>query len=121
MYSNDYRRRAVGYKDEGHTFKELRKVFGICSRTYYQWKTGLASGIYDKKVKRTRRRKIDKEKLREEVKKRPDAYLWELAQIFDCTSQAIASALKKMGITLKKRPFHTAKNPKRNGRSMRIS
>jgi transposase len=101
----DYRRRAVEYKDEGRTFKQLREVFKICSRTYYIWKKRLASGYYDKKTKQTRRRKIDKEKLREAVKNKPDAYLWELAEQFDCSAQAVFVALKKLGITLKKNLF----------------
>jgi transposase len=40
----DYRKRAVAYKQEGHTFKQLREAFGIPSETYYQWKEKLGSG-----------------------------------------------------------------------------
>ena len=29
----DYRKRAVEYKDEGHTFKQLRQAFGIPCET----------------------------------------------------------------------------------------
>jgi transposase-like protein len=38
MYSKDYRQRAVAYKDEGHTFKELKEAFDIPPETYYQWR-----------------------------------------------------------------------------------
>ncbi|MCL2193331.1 MAG: IS630 transposase-related protein [Treponema sp.] len=64
-YSNDYRKRAVEYKDSGHTFGELREAFKIPPRTYYDWKQKFAKGYYDKKAKRQRRRKISREKLRQ--------------------------------------------------------
>jgi hypothetical protein len=35
-YSTDYRRAAAGYKQSGHTFKELKEVFKITPRTFYQ-------------------------------------------------------------------------------------
>jgi transposase len=60
-YSIDFRKRAVAYKQEGHTFKQLREAFGIPSETYYNWKEKLHSGYYQMKAKQIRRRKIDKE------------------------------------------------------------
>jgi hypothetical protein len=45
-FSMDYRRRAIAYKQEGHTFKQLREAFGIPSETYYQWKEKCDSGYY---------------------------------------------------------------------------
>ena len=101
-YSIDYRRRAVEYKDEGHTFKELKEVFKISAVTYYDWKKKISSGYYDQKRKSERRRKIDKEKLRAAVEEKPDAYLWELALLFNCSPPAVFYALKKHKITYKK-------------------
>ncbi|MDO5650747.1 MAG: IS630 transposase-related protein [Moraxella sp.] len=37
------------------------------------------------------------------VEQRPDAYLYEIAQQFDCSIAAVFSTLKKMGITLEKK------------------
>src|SRR5215469_11539842 len=102
-YSKDYKQRAVAYKKEGHTFKQLREAFGIPPETYYEWNEKLESGYYDIKIKRERSRKIDREKLRMAVEENPDAYLHELAQPFDCTPQAVFYMLKKMKITVKKR------------------
>jgi len=79
-YSNDYRKRAIEYKDTGHTFVELQEAFKILPRTYYDWKQKFAEGYYDRKVKRQRKHKIDREKLR----------------------QAVFYMLRKLGITLKK-------------------
>lgn len=46
-YSKDYRKRAVEYKDEGHTFQELREVFKIPPVTYYDWKEKIENGYYE--------------------------------------------------------------------------
>jgi transposase len=119
-YSIDFIRKAVEYKQKGHTFKQLKDVFGIPNETYYQWKEKLESGFYErKKPRQERKRKIDKEKLRQAVKENPDSYLHELAKLFGCSFQAVFAALKKMGITLKKRPLPTVKNPKKNARSIK--
>jgi len=103
-YSIDYRKRAVEYKDSGHTFKELAEAFKIPPITYYDWKEKLSNGYYETKPKRERSRKIDREKLRQAVADTPDAYLHELAAQFDCTPQAVFYMLIKLKITLKKRP-----------------
>jgi transposase len=117
-YSIDYKKRAVAYKQEGHTFKQLREAFGIPSETYYNWKEKLESNYYEKKIKRERFRKIDREKLREAVDKNPDAFLYELAELFECSPPAIFYMLEKMNITLKKRPLPITNNPKRSARNI---
>jgi transposase len=117
-YSIDFIKRAVQYKQEGHTFKQLRESFGIPSETYYNWKDKLESGYYETKIKRERRRKIDKEKLKQAVADNPDAYLYELAELFDCSTPAVFYALEKLNITLKKRPLPTTKNLKQNAMNM---
>ena len=102
-YSKDYRERAVAYKNEGHTFKQLREAFGIPPETYYDWQKKIDSGFnFGVKAKGERSRKIDREKLRQAVEAKPDAYLQELAEPFGCTPQAVFYMLGKMKITLKK-------------------
>ena len=54
MYSIDYIRRAVDYKNEGHTFRELKDAFNIPAETYYQWKEKLGNGYDGTKVFRER-------------------------------------------------------------------
>ena len=106
--------RAVAYKDEGHTFKELKEIFKIPAQTYYQWKEKLQNGYYEKNVIRERNRKIDKDELKQEVEKKPDSYLRELASKFNCTESAVFYALKKLKITRKKSVLPTWKNLNRN-------
>jgi transposase len=101
-YSKDFIKRAVAYKQEGHSFKQLQEAFGISSATYYDWKKKLGNGYYDIKIKRERQRKIDKEKLKQAVAEKPDAYLYELAEQFNCTPQAVFYMLRKLHVTLKK-------------------
>ena len=116
MYSIDYRKRAVEYKREGHTFKKLYEAFKINNQCYYNWSReyDATNGYtnYTPKPKQKRKGKIDKEKLALAVKEKPDAYLRELAKPFGCSPTAVFYALEEMGLTLKKRPSHTRRNPK---------
>ena len=109
----DYRKRAVEYKEEGHTFKELKEEFNIPPATYYDWKEKLKNGYYDTKRTVARSRKIDRQKLKQAVEEKPDAYLHELAEPFGCTPQAVFYMLEKLQITYKKRHIPTRKNLKR--------
>jgi transposase len=118
MYSIDFIRCAVAFKDKGHTFKELKETFNIPSETYYIWKEKLAKGYNGEKGFRERTRKIDKEKLKEAVEKNPDAYLYELAQLFNCTPQAVFLMLEKLKITRKKSPSIIMKGPKKNAKNL---
>ena len=62
-YSMEYRIRAVEYKDEGHTFKELSEAFKISSATYYEWKNKIEKGYYEEEHTFERKGKIDKKML----------------------------------------------------------
>ncbi len=117
-YSIDFIERAVAYRQEGHTFAQLREAFDIPSATYYDWEEKRANGYYDIIVKRERRRKIDKEALKQAVAEKPDAFLKEFAEQFNCTATAAFYALEKLNITRKKKPLPILKNPSRSGRSL---
>ena len=117
-YSIDFIKRAVAYKQNGHTFKELDEAFGIPSATYYDWEEKLGNRYYDIKVKRKRRRKIDKKQLKHAVLEKPDAFLKEYAEQFNCTPVAIFYALKNLNITRKKRLLPIMKNLKNSEKSI---
>ena len=118
-YSKDFIERAVAYRREGHTFEQLREAFGIPSATYYDWEKKLENGHFDVKIKRERKRKIDKEALRQSVTEKPDAFLSEYAEEFGCTPTALCYALKKLHISGKKSPLPSMKNRKSSGASIR--
>ena len=86
---DDYRKRAVEYRDSGHTFAELREAHKMPARTYCNWKQKFADGYYSTKAKRTQRRKTGREKLKQAVAEKPDVYLRKLVQQFAYTEQAI--------------------------------
>jgi len=110
-YSKDFRERALAYVDEGHTYKELYKAFKIYPSTIEDWRKLLAeTGSLTPQYKKTRKRKIDLEKLQQALEEKPDAYLSELAKPFNCTEQAVFYALEKLDITLKKNPIPTKKS-----------
>ena len=104
-YDEKYRVQAVSYKDSGHTFKELKEIFKITSRTYYQWKKNKeTTGYYEPpKIPKTRNRKINPEELKMAIEGKPDAYLRELAEQFNCSINSVHKRLKQLKITLKKR------------------
>ena len=105
-YSEDFRRRALEYMDAGHTGSELYEAFKIYPSAIERWRKLLAeTGSLKPQYKETRSGKIDKERLQQVIEERPDAYLSELGEVFDCTKQAISTALKKMKISYKKN-FH---------------
>jgi len=107
----EFRRKAVEYRQNGHSFRDLRKEFGISPQTFYNWEERLASDFYDSKRPQNQPanpatngpgnyiRKIDTEKLRQAIADRPDIFLSELAQMFGCSRQGIHHMMKKLGIT----------------------
>jgi transposase len=117
-YSIDFIRRAVTYRQTGHTFAQLREAFDISSATYYDWEAKLNNGYFDIIVKRERHRKIDKEALIKAVEEKPDAFLKEYAEQFDCTPTAVFYALEKLNITRKKRPLPILKSPNKSVQSL---
>ena len=118
-YDRKYRERAIAFKESGATFVQLKAVFGIDRKAFFAWvKLRDETGeVVVNRPPQTRKRKIDKEKLKQAVQEKPDAYLEELAKPFNCSIPAVFYALKKMGITLKKRRSLMQKNPKKNGKN----
>ena len=104
-YSEDYRKRVIAYRKEGHTFKETHEVFKVAIDTIQKWEKKLREeGTLSKKPVKRSFRKVDPEKLKIYFEKHPDAYLREAALEFDCCETAITNACRKLKITRKKRP-----------------
>ena len=103
MYSIDYRKRAIEYMDEGHSQKELYEAFKIYPSTVNDWRKLLKeTGELRPQYPKTRKGKIDLKKLEQEIERKPDITLAELALIFDCRAQSVHTAQKKLKITYKK-------------------
>jgi transposase len=115
-YDEKFRKRAVEFKDKGHTFSQLKEVFGIDSKRYYLWKSNFEkTGKYTlKKPVLSRKRKIDKEELSEIISRNPDVFQSDLAEYFGCVQSSISKFMKNHGITNKKRPSPTPKKTKKS-------
>jgi hypothetical protein len=115
-HSIDFKKLVLKYRRDGHTVEETCTFSGIVHSTFYRWEAEEALG-FPEKEKRSYEKKIRKEELKKAVEERPDSYLRELAEPFNCSPQAVEKALKAMKITLKKRHLPTPKNPKSGGQN----
>ena len=112
-YSEDYRKRTIEYRQEGHTLEETKDIFKVCISTIRKWEKQLKEkGNLKAKTVERAFKKIDPEKLKEYVEEHPDAYQNEIAKEFKCSPEAIRKAFKRLKITRKKRLF-AIKNKKR--------
>lgn len=117
-YSNDLRERVLAYKDANHTQAETCAVFGISRATLNAWlrlrrETGSAELRARPKTRRSR--KIDDDQLKAYIDQHPDAYLHDIAEVFDVTPAAILYACRRAGITRKKRRHATSSATKPSG------
>ena len=119
-YDERFRKKAIEYKESGKTFAELKEVFGITSRSYYEWKQNKEqSGFYvlPKKERATRKRKIDPKELQKAIEEKPDLFLKELAEKFNCSITSVHNRLKTLKMTHKKRHSPIRKNLNKNGQN----
>jgi len=103
-YSEDLRKKVIGYLEEGHTQESTKKVFKIGLTTIKRWRKQYeeTGSLANKPLNRSFR-KLDPEKLSAYVKEHPDAYLREIGEVFGCTDDTVRLALIKLNITRKKR------------------
>ncbi|MEG0842860.1 MAG: IS630 transposase-related protein [Romboutsia sp.] len=109
-YDINYKMRTVEYQIEGYTYKETCKVFKVSETTLTRWIKRSKENNLENKIRERKPKKIYPDKLVEYINKNPDAYLVEIAEEFNCTEGAIRKALKRQGITRKKRQLHTRNN-----------
>ena len=103
-YDRKYRQRTIEYRKEGHTLEETSRVFKVSVSTILDWtKLYQETGGFEKRPLNRSFKKIDPARLESYVSEHPDAYLTEIAEVFCCGESAIRKALKKLGITRKKR------------------
>ena len=102
--SVDLREAAVAYYEKGHRLKETAEIFGVGKSTVSNWvKKKRETGDLNNKPLKRGFKKIDPQKLKTYVAEHPDATQQEMADVFGCCNQAISKALKRCGITRKKR------------------
>ena len=102
-YPEKYRIRIVEYRQEGHTLVQTSKIFKVNVSTIRAWEKRLREegSLADREIKRPFK-KIDPEKMKAFMKDNPDAYLKEIAKVFNCCQSAVRKALDRLKITRKK-------------------
>ena len=99
-YPLKLRQKVFSTKDTfGLNFQETSERFDMPIRTLFRWQRQLEPVSRSNKPAT----KIDMGALLQHVTDYPDAYLYERAEAFDVTLQAIHYALKRLGISYKKR------------------
>ena len=102
-YPTIFRKRAIEYRQAGHTLKETSKAFKVSISAIEEWEKKLKErGNLENKALNRPHKKIAPEKLRAYVEEHPDLYQREIAEEFGCSVTAIQKALKRLGITRKK-------------------
>lgn len=121
-YSLDLRERVLSFLETNNNKKKACSLFKIGIASIYRW-------IRLKKTKGNlvpiRReyayKKIDYDALKKYLELHPDHFLFEIAEEFSVTPQAIFYALKKLKITRKKRQLSTRKGMKIKEKTFLIS
>jgi len=114
MYSKDFRKRALDYIDEGHSFDEAADVFKVGQGTLYEWrKLRNETGDLGRRPHNKAVTKYNSEKLRRLVKEHPLWSLDDFAKEFEKGQAAgISAAFKRLGISQKKRLANTLNETK---------
>ena len=105
MYSKDFREAVVKHRKEGHTIPATAKKFNVGESTVEAWTHEFDAGKVKEKYDTSNRKpwKVDDEKLKEIVKENPDKLPKDIAIEFGCSDDAIRIAMKRCGITRKKK------------------
>ena len=102
-YDRDLRLRAIKYIEEGHTLAQAAAVFKVNIGTLISWrKRYRATGDVKIKVRCPVNKKIIPENLIKYVEEHPDAYLKEIAEVFDWPLSSVLKRLRKLRLREKK-------------------
>lgn len=112
-HSIELRNRALSYYERCKNISQVAQAYQISRNTLYRWiHLKEQTGSLAHQVKGQNAIKLDSQKLAEHIQQHPDAYLHEIAEHFNCSKSAIFYALRRMGITRKKRVPHTKNKTK---------
>lgn len=103
-YSIDLRKRVVDFVKAGGGKSEAARRFSVGRQAVYHWLN--REDLTPKPYVRTKM-KLDPEAVRAYVSKHNDAYLREIGAHFSVRANTVFYALKKLKITLKKKPRGT--------------
>jgi transposase len=98
-YSYDLKARVLTHVRNGGSQVEACRLFGVNRRTILRWQQ--QSTLKPTKIKRTRKRKLDKALLEMHVRQFPDSILRERAEHFKVSHSAIWKSLRRLNIVKK--------------------
>jgi transposase len=100
-YSLDFRKRVLKIKKEqGLSYAKASEFFGLSKTTLLNWRKKLMPA----KVRKKPATKIDMDSLTLDVKNNPDKYQYERAKSLGVSTRTVGYALKRLGVTYKKKP-----------------
>ena len=115
----DYRERALELLESGKNHKSVSKLLKVGVTTLRAWQKRKASGRLAAEYPKVRGGyKVDDEKLKAYVAQHPDAYQSEIAQAIGSKATSVCEALKRLGITRKKRLRNTENGTKQSAQPM---
>jgi len=93
------------YLEEGHTWAQAQATFKISTTAINSWRQKYkeTGEIKDAPMPPRKPKKLDPEKLKAYMEEHPDAYLKEIGEAFGCSDTAVRKALRRLGMTRKKR------------------
>ncbi|MBL3284920.1 IS630 family transposase domain protein [Rickettsiales endosymbiont of Paramecium tredecaurelia] len=113
-YSEDLRKRVVGYIQKGKTQKEASEVFGIHSNTVHRWWARYnKEGNYSARRRLGARRRVDYKEIELFVKNNPNTKLEVIGNRFGISSWHSARVLKSLGFSYRKKPLPMWKQVKK--------
>ena len=101
-YGLDLRERIVSFVKAGGSKVEAARRFRVARKTVYNYLTLVQAGALAPKESWGSWKKFEPARVRAYVAKHPDATLWEIGRAFHGTDVGALSALRLLGITLKK-------------------
>jgi len=102
-YDPKFREQVLKYIGKGRTIQEAHEVFEVGTTTIKEWKKlEKETGKLEKRPLERKAAKLCPDQLKAYIKKKPDSYQNEIAEVFNCTQSAVSYALKRLGLTRKK-------------------
>jgi transposase-like protein len=99
-YDKKFREAVLRYIDNGSSFKEVERLFGLSYNTVSQWKRLRdETGKLENRPLNRQWKLIDPEKLRADVEERPRDSDLVRARRFGCSESGIRNALERYGLT----------------------
>lgn len=103
-YDKKFKERVLAHLAKGNTQESTAKLFGIGTTTLKEWKRRKeANESLEPRIRQRKPKKLPPDALRAYVDAHPDAYLFEIAEHFNCSITSVRRALNKLQITRKKR------------------